>query len=124
MYNGYKTAFRDFTDGNQATNSWQDYNYQYYGGSDQQPNDWNSGAASGFSNMLKARKDFYRRNRDLSIFAAVGVYALAMIDAYVDAQLFEFDISDDLSMRVSPVIFEQNIASRSNGLGLQCSMTF
>lgn len=42
---------------------------------------------------LKRRKDYFRRYRDLSIIITVGVYAISIIDAYVDAQLFDFDIS-------------------------------
>jgi len=47
-------------------------------------------------------KDSYRRNRDLSILAGIGFYAINIIDAYVDAKFFRFDISDDLSVKVSP----------------------
>lgn len=54
--------------------------------------------------QLKRKKDSFRRYRDLSIIITVGVYAISVIDAYVDAQLFDFDISPDLSMRVEPVV--------------------
>jgi hypothetical protein len=54
--------------------------------------------------VLERKKDFYRRNRDLCIIGAVGVYALTILDAFVDAQLFEFDISPDLTMNVYPVL--------------------
>jgi hypothetical protein len=47
-------------------------------------------------------KDFYRRNRDLSILAGVGFYAIQLIDAYVDAKFFRYDISDDFSFKVKP----------------------
>lgn len=47
-------------------------------------------------------KDSYRRNRDLSLLAGLGFYAINIIDAYVDAKFFRFDISDDLSVKVSP----------------------
>ena len=59
---------------------------------------------SNFKDRLKRQKDYYRRYRDLSIIITVGVYALTLVDAYVDAQLFDFDISPDLSMRVEPVV--------------------
>lgn len=55
-----------------------------------------------FQDNLKRRKDYFRRYRDLSIIITVGVYAISIIDAYVDAQLFDFDISPDLSMHWSP----------------------
>jgi len=54
------------------------------------------------STQLIVLKDFYRRNRDLSIIGVVILYAANIIDAYVDAELKAFDVSDDLSLRVKP----------------------
>lgn len=76
-----------------------------------------------YASLLKRRKDFYRRNRDLAIIVAVGVYALCMIDAYVDAQLYDFDMSTDLSMRVVPIILGPTSYSKTS-FGLQCSINF
>lgn len=56
------------------------------------------------TSILKNKRDFYRRNRDLCIICMVGVYLLAMVDAYVDASLAHFDISPDLSMNVTPTL--------------------
>ncbi len=52
--------------------------------------------------LMKARREFYRDNRDLSGLYLIGVYALAAVDAYVGAHLFDFDVSDDLSLRFIP----------------------
>ena len=41
----------------------------------------------------------------MSILVTIAVYALSLIDAYVDAQLFDFDISNDLSLNVNPQIY-------------------
>jgi hypothetical protein len=49
-------------------------------------------------------KDDYRRSRDLSILAGVAFYAVQIIDAYVDAKFFRFDVSNDLSLKVDPYI--------------------
>ena len=58
---------------------------------------------SNYSNQgIIAIKDAYRRNRDLSVLAGLGFYAITIIDAYVDAKFFRFDISDELSLRVEP----------------------
>ena len=74
---------------------------------------------------LRKRKDMYRRYRDLSIFAFIGVYALSVIDAYVDAELSNFDISPDLSMRVEPTLLNGGNSLRSKQtVGVQCSFTF
>ena len=71
-------------------------------------------------NLLQI-KDFYRRNLELTVIFAFGLYALNIIDANVDAHLFEFDINDDLSMKVSPLFF----ASRNFSVtGLSFSLKF
>ena len=57
----------------------------------------------------------------------IGIYAFSVIDAYVDASLSEFDISDDLSLRVEPAVLSNGRSAnplRSGTLGVQCSLTF
>jgi hypothetical protein len=76
-----------------------------------------------YQNLFKNRKDFFRRNRDLSLILSVGFYFVCMIDAYVDAELFHFDISPDLSMRIEPMASPQTRFSERN-IGLNCSITF
>ena len=56
-------------------------------------------------NTLKNRQSVYRRYRDYSILAIVVVYALSLVDAYVDAQLLDFDISPNLSLNLEPQIY-------------------
>jgi len=51
---------------------------------------------------LKTLKDHYRRNRELSYFSFVGVYILNIVDASVNAHLFSFDVSDDISLNIHP----------------------
>ncbi len=58
-------------------------------------------------------KDSKRRDRDLSILAGIGFYAIQMIDAYVDAKFFRFDVSDDLSFKIEPVMPVGNIYNAS-----------
>ncbi len=45
---------------------------------------------------------YWRRNMELSYIAMIAVYALQVVDAYVDAQLFNWDVNEDLSMGISP----------------------
>ncbi|MCC8146379.1 MAG: DUF5683 domain-containing protein [Bacteroidales bacterium] len=106
-YTDYRNAYRDIMDDDPNTNSWQSYGRN----------------EESLKPILKRRRDNFRRYRDLSCFIAVGLYAVCMIDAYVDAQLFEFDISQDLSMRVDPVLFDRT-AQNSRAVGFQCSFTF
>jgi hypothetical protein len=76
-----------------------------------------------YQNLFKNRKDYFRRNRDLSLILSVGFYLLCMVDAYVDAELFNFDISPDLSMRIEPMASPPTRFSERN-IGLNCSITF
>lgn len=45
---------------------------------------------------LNDRALFYRRQRDVGVLALLGVHALAILDANVDAHLMEFDVSENL----------------------------
>lgn len=63
------------------------------------------GGASTWVKTLNNQQQIFRRYRDYSILAVVVVYALSLIDAYVDAQLFDYDISPDLSLNIEPQIY-------------------
>ena len=47
-------------------------------------------------------KDHYKRNREMSYFSFIGVYILNVVDASVNAHLFNFDVSDDISLNIRP----------------------
>lgn len=79
------------------------------------------GGISGFTPSLQQAQDNARRYRDLSIIFTIGFYALTIVDAYVDAQLYDFDISPNLSMHLRPTLME-NSYGINNTLGLQCSI--
>lgn len=122
MYKDYSQAFLDLSDNNPATQSYNQF--LHLGTKIESEND---SKAERFRNLFKRRKDYYRRYRDLSFFIMVGVYALSVIDAYVDASLSDFDISKDLTLRVSPTMINNSNDRnpiRSNALGLQCSLNF
>ena len=55
------------------------------------------------SNDLIILKDFYRRNREISILCFVSVYILNIVDASVSAHLFDYDISENISLNLSPL---------------------
>lgn len=73
--------------------------------------------------VLQSRKNYYRRNRDLCVICMVGVYLIAILDAYVDAQLAHFDISPDLTLDISPGFYAEPV-SRKFSLGLNWAFTF
>ncbi len=73
--------------------------------------------------QLKLIKDDYRRYRDLSVVGVALLYVLNIVDATVDGYLFDYDISDDLSLRLEPNMMFDNYTS-SNHFGLKCSISF
>ena len=121
QYNGYRKAYRDFIDEDPNTNSFDAYRYGSYQREDVE--NWSADMKSSFSNALKSARDFHRRDRDLSYIVTVGVYALCIVDAYVDAQLFDFDISPNLDVRIEPVWFERTTTSKRS-FGMQLSLAF
>ena len=58
---------------------------------------------------IRRGREFFRKNRDLSIIAILGVHALQMVEAYVDAHLKGFDISDDLTLHTGPSLTQPNL---------------
>ena len=65
------------------------------------------------SGDLLILKDFYRRNREVSILCFVGTYIINVLDASVDAHLFDYDISEDISLQITPTS-----TANFNGLSL------
>jgi hypothetical protein len=49
---------------------------------------------------LKVEREFYRDKRDEAAFYLLGVYIISIIDAYVGAHLYDFDVSDEMSGRL------------------------
>lgn len=62
---------------------------------------------------LRSSRDFYRRNRDLTIILSVVAYGMQIAEAYVHGHMREFDVSDNLSLRVQPDVFR---TPASNGV--------
>lgn len=120
MYHDYSQAYLDIMDDDPNTQS---YNQFLHLGAQ-----IDASNIERYKEIFRKRKDRYRRWRDMSMFVMIGVYAFSVIDAYVDASLSKFDISDDLSLRVEPTVINNNQRTRnplrSSTLGLQCSLTF
>lgn len=92
-YVQYKQAYADIIDDDPMTNSYKELAIEGNW-------DWtNASQMSQFGTRLNKAQQSARRNRDLCIIFTVGIYAIQIIDASVDAHFFNFDISDDLSMQ-------------------------
>lgn len=76
------------------------FKQHYRNATDDDPNTFNT---SGFSTgALQEKINQHKKWRDYSYLGLVAVYLLNIIDANVDAHLFNFDVSEDLSMSVMP----------------------
>ena len=65
-------------------------------------------------------KNTYERYMELSIGVTAILYALNIVDAMVDAHLFYFDVSDDLSLQWSPALMPTATSNKPTyGLSLQ-----
>ncbi len=119
MYKDYQQAYRDIMDEDPNTAS---YNKFLHLG--RQINDSN---IERYKQIFKNRKDKYRRWRDMSFFVMVAIYAVSVIDAYVDAELSDFDISNDLSMKIRPAVIGSGLSRNplyATSLGVNCSLSF
>ena len=65
--------------------------------------------------------DYWRQNRDLTLLLLLGIYALNLVDANVDAHLSGFDISEDLTLKVAPQI---GTLSASTSMGFSLTFQF
>lgn len=119
MYKDYSQAYLDIMDDDPGTAS---YNKFLHLGRQITPAN-----EERYKQIFKSRKDKYRRWRDLSFFCMIGIYAVSVIDAYVDAELSSFDISKDLSLKVRPTVINNKSSVNplyASSLGVNCSINF
>lgn len=119
MYHDYAQAYLDIMDDDPNTQS---YNQFMHLG-----REITSENKQRYQELFRKRKDRYRRWRDLSMFVMIGVYAVSVIDAYVDASLSDFDISKDLSLHLEPAVLQNPIVrnpAKGSAVGLTCSLSF
>lgn len=111
----YSQAYRDLMDSDPNTKSYMNF-FPPTTKEEDLDKQW-------LTNVMRSRRDFYRRNRDLCIICVVGMYLLCMVDAYVDASLAHFDISPDLAVDWSPTMILNPVSRRVN-VGLNWAFTF
>jgi hypothetical protein len=74
------------------------------------------------SDLLSAR-EYYRRNTEISILVTTLWYILNIVDAAVDAHLFTYNLSQDLSLRIEPALLNQAYSKNFNA-GIRLSFHF
>ena len=119
QYQEYHAAYRDLSGPDPEHNT----SWLVFAPTGAQASDYQQYQSS-LRSTLKRGNVFYRRYRDLSIVATVLVYGLSILDAYVDAELYTFDISPDLSLRVVPEVGLPKLGLPSYQMGVNCSLTF
>jgi len=117
MYKDYSKGYRDVMDSDPDTRSYMDF----FPPTTRESNldkEW-------LQKVMKNKRDYYRRYREICVIAMVGVYLINIVDAYVDASLAHFDISSDLTLDVTPAAIDNTaIGGRLPSLGLQCAINF
>lgn len=81
-YDKYLTAYRYRIDGDPSTIADSDYSDE----------------------NLNLLQQYYKRYRNLSVIGATVLYIMNIVDASVDAHMFTFDVSDDLSFNIHPTL--------------------
>lgn len=115
MLTDYQQAYLDIMDTDPTTNSYMNFFPPYYK-EENLDKTW-------LTNLLKTRKDSYRHYRDYCIVGMVALYLVCILDAYVDAELYHFDMSPDLAIEVKPALIPIT-RMQQPALGLQCAITF
>ncbi|UZD22434.1 DUF5683 domain-containing protein [Algoriphagus halophytocola] len=85
--------------------------------------DFDEGLETDFPSLnrdgLVRNVNYWRKNRDLCYLLLVGIYALNIIDANVDAHLSGFDVSDDIALNFEPHFESFSANNRSVGLSVK-----
>jgi hypothetical protein len=106
-YNLYMKAYQDFTDNIKETDSYLKVISPTVDRSTYDPL-WNPkgydrSTFSNYKNAMLQMVDYYKRYRDLSYIGIAGWYLISILDANVDASLFNYDISNNLNITLFPV---------------------
>lgn len=116
QYQDYMQGYRDLLDNDPSTRSYMDF-FPPTVKEEDLDREW-------LEQTFKSRKDYARRNRDLCIIGLVALYALCILDAYVDASLTHFDVSPDLSLDWAPTLLQQPGANGRPAVGVNWAFTF
>jgi hypothetical protein len=92
------------------------YNKEYFKPADKQDTE--------LREYYKSARDFYRKKRDRLLLYTGLLYAANIVDAIVDAYFSEFDISDDLSLKVQPAITYPEYAMGNLSFGMSIRLKF
>ncbi|WP_029034773.1 DUF5683 domain-containing protein [Salinimicrobium terrae] len=96
------------------------YKSRLAGNTDDEFYDENGQPRVSTSALIEAQR-FYQRNKEVSVLVTLGLYALNIIDANVDAHLQQFNVSEDLSLKPN---LDYNQFTGTTGYGLTLNYNF
>jgi len=114
-YQKYKTAYSDIIDGDPTTNSFEALDIE---------GTWDftdESEVEQFTSRLSTAKESSLRYRNLCIIGTIALYAANILDASVDANFFNFDISEDLTINWTP---QSTLYMNREIIGFQCVLKF
>jgi len=125
-YIKYIKAYQDFTDQIPATDSYlkliqanpDTYDPVLY------PDTYKPATEQYFKDGMLRMVDYYKRYRDLSYIGIAGWYLVSILDANVDASLFNYDISDNLNLSLFPIQVPMPGGYYGAGLNFGLEITF
>jgi len=125
-YNKFMKAYQDFTDDIPQTDSYLEliknadpatYDPVLH------PGTYDPSAASWYTERMLRQVDFFKKYRDLSYIGFAAWYLLTVLDANVDASLFNYDISNNLNLQIEPVQVPQ-AGFAALGVNISFKLTF
>lgn len=114
-YQQYKTAYSDIIDSDPTTKSYEALDIE---------GTWdftNASEVEQFTSRLSTAKESSLRYRNLCVIGTIVLYAANILDASVDANFFNFDISEDLTINWIP---QSSLCMNRNMIGFQCVLKF
>lgn len=117
-YDKYRSAYRDFLIRDPGNTSYEEFIPPGLG-----IEDVHGQYAEWFQRALQNKRRYYKRYRDISYIGMAALYLASIIDASVDAHFYDFDISDDLSLRVEPAVLSP-VSEKGSAFGLQMRFQF
>ena len=125
-YNRFMKAYQDFTDDIPQTDSY----IELIKNADPatydpvlHPNTYDPSSASWYTERMLRQVDYFKKYRDLSYIGFAAWYLLTVLDANVDASLFNYDISNNLNLQIEPVQVPQ-AGLASLGLNISFKLVF
>ena len=125
-YTKFMKAYQDFTDLIPATQSYRNIiktDIKLYDPV-LSPTTYIASNASYYKDALLRMVDYYKRYRDLSYIGIAGWYLVTILDANVDASLFNYDVGPNLELTVFPVQMSSPVGYTVASLNVGLKITF